>query len=146
MIVPEYPVWVNSGEGHFAPERRLPQPIKCPITVIDVEWVAERALGLAIRPIPGSELDLGWMVRWPGVRGEPLIIVDQGLFDSPSHTGTGSPLRRKQAIICFTCLTSRMWRIGGAVIHLYSQLENWETVERNAKRFAAALLMPMELV
>ena len=115
-----------------------------PEAAIDIEWVIEAHFGLSILPLP--RLWDSWHVH--GVfcvldDGSHLVAIDQVTMDSKPHLyrfTLGEELGHHVLHAQFlpSC------RNATDAAKVYRELEGWPALERNARRFSAAVLMPME--
>jgi len=122
-------------------------PYTVPVTAVDIDWVAEYALGLSFRPIPALRARFGVDgLLGRDRRGQPVIVIDTGLFDHPNEHRYRFTIAEEVGhyVLHFRHL-SKATSLEDA-IRLYLSIENWKAAEANARRFAAALLLPMQSV
>ena len=149
MVVPEYRVREIEDKAAALLRQAYCKvyPYAVPLTAIDVEWVAEATLGLRFRPIPGLRSRFGvdgLLGRTPD--GRPVIVVDERLFDHPSQHRYRFTLAEEVGHYLLHFRHLPRASTPEEAVQQYHSIENWGIAERNAKRFAAALLMPMESV
>jgi len=140
-VVPEYPVWEIERQAGELLQQAYPEGI--PESAIDVEWLIEAVVGLQIVPIPG--LKRGWDI--PGVlcrlgRGEFCVVVDCDVMDyKPNYYRftLGEELGH------YVLHRKHLPRVRGhdEAIEAYRKLNEWPVLHRNARKFAAAILVPM---
>jgi len=147
MQVPEYSVWEieQRAEALLTEAYKTVYPYTVPVTVVDVEWVAEVVLGVGIRYVSG----LRGRCRVDGVilpqsKAGPVILIDRGILDRQSVSRYRFTIAEEVGHYVLHCPHLPAVTTPDALLRLYRALENWHAAERNAKRFAAALLMPMK--
>jgi Zn-dependent peptidase ImmA (M78 family) len=140
-VIPEYRVW--EIERKAADLLRTAYPDGLPPAYVEIEWVIEKCVGLEIVPIPS--LRRGWDVD--GMiccysDGGYCIVVDEDLLDhKPSRyrftlgEELGHHELHRDHLPKVTSFSE--------AIRLYRELGNWHEADRNARRFAAAALIPM---
>ena len=115
-----------------------------PPAAIDIEWIIEAHFGLEVLPLPN--LWASWNVH--GVfcildDGSHLVAIDEETMDSKPHLYRFTLGEELGHHVLHSKFLPRCNDTGSA-IKLYRELEGWWVLERNARRFAAAVLMPME--
>jgi len=146
VVVPEYPVWEieEKAESLLREAYRNRYPYTIPLTAVDVELVAERALGLRIHHMPALRSGFGVDGLLGRDReGRCIIIVDKDLFDHQNQHRYRFTFAEE--VGHYVLHLGHLPKVTSSeqAIRLYLSIENSDTAERNAKRFAAALLMPM---
>jgi Zn-dependent peptidase ImmA (M78 family) len=140
-VVPEYPVWEIERKAGELLQQAYPEGM--PETSIDIEWLIEAVMGLQIVPIPG--LKRGWNV--PGVlcrltRGQFCIVVDNEVMDhKPNYYRFTLGEELGHYVLHAECLPRV--RSHDQAIKAYRKLNEWAVLHRNARKFAAAILVPM---
>ncbi|MBM4034930.1 MAG: ImmA/IrrE family metallo-endopeptidase [Planctomycetes bacterium] len=144
--VREYPVWEieEKAESLLREAYRTVYPYTVPATAVKVDWVAERTLGLSFRSVPGlRSLGVDGLLLLDR-DGRPAIVVDRGLFDHLNEHRYRFTVAEEVGHYVLHFRGLPRVATPADAIRLYLSIENRSTAERNAKRFAAALLMPME--
>lgn len=141
-MVPGYRVWEIEREA--AQVLRAAYPDGLPKDYIDIEWVVEATVGLEIVPIPG--LRRSWSVE--GViccyaDGGFCIVIDQDLLNRKPNRCRFTLGEELGHYVLHGDHLPKVQDHAGA-IRAYRDLENWNEADRNARRFAAAILMPMQ--
>jgi len=140
-VIPEYPAWEIERKAAGVLQEAYPGGL--PRAYIDIEWVIEASVGLEIRPVPG--LRERWLLEGMLCCLEGAgycIIVDERLLDqaAPRYRFTlGEELGHY--VLHASCLPRVKTLPEG--LKQYRQIQNWRRADRNARRFAAAVLMPM---
>lgn len=140
-MVPEYPVWEIERAALRLLEDGYP---KCfPESYVDVEWVIEEHLGLDIVPVPGlrraCETD-GIICHYP--RGKYFIVVDEEALDRRPHRYRFTLGEEAGHFVLHAKFLPPARTVEDALA-AYRTMSNWKQLDRNARRFAAAVLMPM---
>ena len=139
--VPEYAVWEIERRAGEVLRRAYPEG--APEAAVDIEWVVETSEGLEIVPVP--ELRRRWLID--GMlccyrSGGYCVIVDGSLLDRrPTRYRFTLAEELGHFILHANCLPKVRSVEEG--VRAYHQLDNWRRADRNARRFAAAVLMPM---
>ena len=139
--MPEYPVW--EIERKAADVLRQAYPQSMPDSFIDNEWVIEAHVGIEILPVPG--LRNGWEIdvllrRY--IAGGYDIIVDQDLADNLPHRYRFTLGEELGHLVLQAEHLPKANSIEEA-ISLYRRFNESFVLHRNARRFAAAILMPI---
>jgi Zn-dependent peptidase ImmA (M78 family) len=141
-MVPSYPVWDIEKRAQNVLHQAYPDGL--PEAYIDIEWIIEAVIGLEILPVPGLkgswDID-GLLCCYVG--GGHCIVVDADLMDhSPNRyrftlgEELGHYLLHADYIPKVTAHSD--------ALRTYATLPGRWRMDRNARRFAAAVLMPME--
>lgn len=141
-MVPGYQVWQIEREAAQVLRGAYPQEL--PPDAIDIEWVIEGPVGLEIVSIPG--LRSGWGVDGVICRyldGGYCVVVDQGLMDYKPNRYRFTLGEELGHYVLHRDHLPKVQDHAGA-IRAYRDLDNWHEADRNARTFAAAVLMPMQ--
>jgi len=140
-VVPEYPVWEIERRAGELLQRAYPEGM--PDAAIDIEWLIEGVVGIGIVPIPG--LKRGWNI--PGVlcrlaRGQFCIVVDSDVMD---HKPNYYRFTLGEELGHYVLHAEHLPRVRShaQAIKAYRSLNEWAVLHRNARKFAAAILVPM---
>lgn len=144
LDVPTYTVSQLERKARDLLERRLSLPITIPV---DIDYLLEQEPGVLLDYIPGirDRFGVAGLVYQEG-RQRFRVIIDAEIADSVRYQNfyrftvaeeLGHIRLHRRIIEQITDLETAMT--------LHEQLE-YETMDRNAKRFAAAILMPSEYV
>jgi len=140
-VVPEFPVWEIERKAGELLQQAYPEGV--PETSIDIEWLIEAVVGLQIVPIPG--LKRGWDV--PGVlcrlgRSQFCVVVDTDVMD---HKPNYYRFTLGEELGHYVLHAEHLPRVRShdQAIRAYRKLNEWAVLHRNARKFAAAVLVPM---
>jgi hypothetical protein len=139
-VIPEYPVWEIERKATEVLVQAYPHGLPGP--PVDIEWVIEGPVGLEIRPIPRLGHD-GMLCCLVG-HGY-LIVVDEALLDQAATRYRFTLGEELGHYVLHSCHLRRVATIAEG-IRQYRSIENWHRVDRNARRFAAAILMPLVML
>lgn len=141
--VKEYPVWDLERKALKVLAKHLPGAVTTPI---DIDLLAERGFGLDIVPIPS--LYEAYQVEgalWREPKGDFSLVVDQDMMDNKPHRYRFTIAEEVAHFILHRQVFEPIHSVEEAV-ELYQKICNYRRMDRNAKRLAAALLMPGNLL
>jgi len=141
-MVPEFPVWKIEREASELLEAAYPAGL--PGSYIDIEWVIEEHCGLEIFPVPG--LRSGWQTDGAFCAlpdGGYSLAVDEDTMDHKPNRYRFTLGEELGHYVLHASYLPRVATVAEALA-LYHKLDNWDRMDRNARRFAAAVLMPMQ--
>lgn len=140
-MIPEYPVWEIERKASEVLLQAYPRGL--PETLVDIEWVIEGSVGLEIRPIPGlrQRWQLDGMLCCVAGHGY-LVVVDEALLDQAATRYRFTLGEELGHYVLHSCHLPRVETVEQG-LRQYRGIENWRRADRNARRFAAAILMPL---
>jgi hypothetical protein len=141
--VKEYPVWELERKSLEVLAQYLPGAVTTPI---DIELLAERGFGLGIVPIPS--LYEAYQVEgalWREPEGNFSLVVDSNMMDNKPHRYRFTVAEEIAHFILHRQVFDTVHSMDEAV-EFYLKIRNYDRMDRNAKRLAAALLMPRNLL
>ncbi len=141
-MIPGHPVWEIERLASELLSKAYADAI--PDNEIDIEWVVEAHVGLTIFPIPSLRSAHGTdgvLCRHPD--GAFSIAVDENTMD---HKVSRYRFTLGEELGHYVLHAEHLPRAAtvAAALKAYRDVGNWHEIDRNAKRFSAAVLMPMD--
>jgi hypothetical protein len=114
---------------------------------IDIDLIAEAHLGLEIFPVPGLEDNHDvWGVLWKSQEGEYRLVVDEAVMDCRPALYRFTLGEEIAHYVLHRAHFDKVQNIEQACAVQMALRSNLHYMERNAKWFSSALLMPSQLV